>query len=68
MVLRRSVCKTSPEAELFTAPTRLVFRVRHTLPVYPDLVERVECAALVGKDVIGSLAPDEGLWVGVVLQ
>ena len=36
------------------------------LPVSPDLVERVECAALAGKDVIGGLAPDEGLRLGVV--
>ncbi|MEE4239422.1 MAG: hypothetical protein V2I51_22095, partial [Anderseniella sp.] len=39
----------------------LVFRVRHLLPISPDLVERVECAALSGEDVLGGFAPDEGL-------
>ena len=38
------------------------------LPISPDLVERVECAALAREDVFGSLAPDEGLRLGVVLQ
>lgn len=38
------------------------------LPISPDLVERIECAALSGEDVFGALAPDEGLRLGVVLQ
>jgi len=38
------------------------------LPISPDLVERIECAALAGNDVLGGLAPDEGLRLGVVLQ
>jgi hypothetical protein len=45
-----------------------VFRVRHLLPISPDLVERIERAALAGKDVLGGLAPDEGLRLGVVQQ
>lgn len=45
-----------------------MFRVRHLLPISPDLVERVECAALSGKDVLGGFAPDEGLRLCVVLQ
>jgi hypothetical protein len=39
----------------------LVFRVRHLLPISPNLVE---CAALAGEDVLGSLAPDERLRLG----
>ena len=35
------------------------------VPVYPALVERVECA---GDDVFRGLAPDEGLRLSVVLQ
>ena len=46
----------------------LVFRVRHLLPISPDLVERIECAALAGEDVLGGLAPDEGLRLCVVHQ
>ena len=46
----------------------LVFRVRHLLPISPDLVERVECATLSGEDVLGGFAPDEGLRLCVVLQ
>ena len=38
------------------------------LPISPDLVERIECAALAGEDVLGALAPDEGLGLDVVLQ
>ena len=38
------------------------------LPISPDLVERVECAALAREDVFGSLAPDEGIRLVVVLQ
>ena len=38
------------------------------LPISPDLVERIERAALAGEDVLGALAPDEGLRLGVVLQ
>ena len=45
-----------------------MFRVGHLLPIAPDLVERIERAALAGEDVLGALAPDEGLRLGVVLQ
>jgi len=38
------------------------------LPISSDMVERVECAVLAGEDVFGGFAPDEGLWLGVVLQ
>ena len=38
------------------------------LPISPDLVERIECAALAVEDVLGGFAPDEGLRLGVVLQ
>ena len=46
----------------------LVFRVRHLLPISPDLVERIERAALPSENVLGGLAPDEGLRLGVVQQ
>ncbi|WP_300580682.1 restriction endonuclease subunit S, partial [Marivita sp.] len=46
----------------------LVFRVRHLLPISPDLVERIERAALPDENVLGGLAPDEGLRLGVVQQ
>lgn len=45
-----------------------MFRARHLLPISPDIVEFVECAALSGEDVLGGLAPDEGLGLGVLLQ
>ena len=38
------------------------------LPVSPDLVERIERAALAGEDVLGGFAPDEGFRLCVVLQ
>lgn len=38
------------------------------LPISPELVERIERAALAGEDVLGALAPDEGLRLDVVLQ
>ena len=54
--------------DIFGIPRFLVFRVRHLLPISPDLVERVECAAFSGDDVLGGFAPDEGLRLGVVLE
>ena len=38
------------------------------LQISPDLIERIERAALAGEDVLGALASDEGLRLGVVLQ
>lgn len=38
------------------------------LPISSDLVERIERAALPGENVLGGLAPDEGLRLGVMLQ
>lgn len=38
------------------------------LPISPDLVELIESSALAGDDVFGSLAPDEGLRLGVLLH
>jgi hypothetical protein len=32
------------------------------------MVERVECVPLAAGDVVGGVVPDEGLWLGVVLQ
>jgi hypothetical protein len=37
-------------------------------PISPDLVERIECAALSGEDVCGALSPVEGLRLGVVIK
>jgi len=45
-----------------------VFRVRHFLPISPDFIEGIECAALTGRDVFGGFASDEGLRLGVVLE
>ena len=45
-----------------------MFRVRHLLPISPDLIERVERTALPGENVFGGLAPDERLRLGVVQQ
>lgn len=38
------------------------------LPISPDFIEGIKGAALAGDDVFGGLAPDKGLWLGVVLQ
>ncbi len=38
------------------------------LPVSPDLIESIKRAAFAGDYVFGGLAPDEGLWFGVVLH
>ena len=45
-----------------------MFRVRHLLPISPDFIEGIKRAAFAVYDVVGGLAPDEGLWLGVVLQ
>ena len=38
------------------------------IPITPGLIERIECAALTGEDVLGALAPDEEFRAVVVLQ
>jgi len=38
------------------------------LPISSDFIECIKGAAFAGDDVLGGLAPDEGLWIGIVLQ
>lgn len=44
-----------------------MFQVWHFLPVSPDFIERVECTAFAGKDVLCDLGAPEGLRRLVVL-
>ena len=45
-----------------------MFRVRRLLPVSADFIEGIKRAAFAGDDVIGGLAPGEGLRLCIVQQ